>query len=117
MFVEETIRCDRAAIELDSAPVFRGLEAAIDGIVQRELRRFQHRLRNFTPDQQKAIRLSLRGIAYKILDPVIRSLRQAIQQGDTGEIALICGLFKLPPMPLMQAREVGSAELPRIVQI
>lgn len=107
---EETIRYDRAAMALDLALVFRGLEAAIDVIVQRELRRFQHRLRNFAPDQKQAIQLSLRGMAYKILDPMIRSLKQAVQKGDMGKIARICGLFDLAPLLSVQAPEDDSAE-------
>lgn len=110
MIAEEKIRCDRAAMAPDSTLVFRGLEAAIDGIVHREVRRFQHRLRTFTPDQQQAIELSLRGMAYKILDPMIRSMKQAARQGDAGRIARICGFFDLAPFPLMQARDGDSAE-------
>lgn len=111
MIAEETIRYDRAATALDWASVCRRLEAAIDGIVQRELRRFQPRLRTFTPDQQQAIQMSLGRIANKILDPVIRSLKQAVQQGDAGRITRICGLFDLAPLPLIQAREARSSGL------
>lgn len=105
ILVQETIRYHRRAMALDLAPVVRGLQAVMDGTVKKELRRFQSRLRTLTTDQREAIELSLRAIAINILDPVIRNLKQAAQQGDSQKIARICALFDLAPLPVLQARE------------
>ena len=72
----------RRAIEPDVVPAISGLQAAIDCIVEAELRRFQFRLRSLTPGQQQVLEVSLREIGIKNLDPVIRSLKRAVQQGD-----------------------------------
>jgi glutamyl-tRNA reductase len=108
ILVQETIGQHRQAMALDVASAVRGLQTAMDAIVQTELRRSQYRLRTFTPDQQQAIRLLLRGIANKILHPAIRSLKQAAQRGDSESIARICELFGVAPLRLMQAREYES---------
>jgi hypothetical protein len=50
ILVQETIRYHGRAMALDFAPVVCGLQAMMDGIVQKELRRFQSRLRTLTPD-------------------------------------------------------------------
>jgi hypothetical protein len=94
---------------LDSAFAVCRLQAVMEGIVQKELRRFQSRLRTLTPDQWQAIQLSMQAIANKILDPVIRNLKQAAQQGDSQKIARICALFDLGPLPVMQVREDESS--------
>jgi Glutamyl-tRNAGlu reductase, dimerisation domain len=94
---------------LDLAFAVCGLQTVMDGIVQKELRRFQSRLRTLTPDQWQATQLSLRAIAIKFLDPVIRNLEQAAQQGDSQKIARICALFDLASSPIMQVREDESS--------
>lgn len=90
------------------AAVVRGLQAAIDGIVQTELQRFQARLHTFTPEQYRVLQLSLSEIAIKILDPLIRSLKNAAYNGDSEKVARICALFKFAPLILVQAREDES---------
>ena len=82
IFLQETMGDYRRAIEPDVVPAISGLEAAIDCIVEAELRRFHSRLRSLTPGQQQVLEVSLREIGIKILDPVIRSLKRAVQQGD-----------------------------------
>ena len=103
-----TIRYHQLAMALDLAAVVRGLQAAIDGIVQAELRRFQGRLRTLSLDQHQALQLCLSEIAIKILDPLIRSLKEAAYNGDSEKAARICALFNLAPLLLMQAREDES---------
>ncbi len=97
---QETIRYHRRAMALDAAPAVRGLQAAMDAIVQTELRRFQFKLRALTSDQQQAIQLLLRGITNKILHPAIRNLKQAGQRGDSETIVSICELFGVVPFRL-----------------
>lgn len=109
--VQKTIRYHQRAIALDWAPVVRGLQMAIDGIVQTELRRFQARLHTFTPEQYRVLQLSLSEIAIKILDPLIRSLKNAAYNGDSEKVARICALFKFAPLLLVQAREDQSISL------
>ena len=99
--LQETIREYRRAIELDVVPVICGLQAAIDGMVQAELKRFHSRLRSLTPGQQQVIELSLREIGAKILEPVIRSLKRAAQRGDWQGIVRLCELFGVVPLPHM----------------
>ena len=105
---QKTIRYHQRAIPLDWAPVVRGLQMAIDGIVQTELRRFQARLHTFTPEQHRVLQLSLSEIAIEILDPLIRSLKNAAYNGDSEKVARICTLFKFAPLLLAQAREDES---------
>lgn len=105
---QKTIRHHQRAMALDSDPVIRGLQRAKDAIVQAELRRFQGRLRTFTPEQYRILQLSLSEIAIKILDPLIRSLKQAAHNDDWEKVARICALFNLAPLLLMQAREDES---------
>jgi glutamyl-tRNA reductase len=109
ILMQETICSHRRAMALDSAFAVCRLQAVMEGIVQKELRRFQSRLRTLTPDQWQAIQLSMQAIANKILDPVIRNLKQAAQQGDSQKIARICALFDLGPLPVMQVREDESS--------
>ena len=108
---QKTIRYHQRAIAFDWAPVVRGLQMAIDGIVQTELRRFQARLHTFTPEQYRVLKLSLSEIAIKILDPLIRSLRNAAYNGDSEKVARICALFNFAPLILAQAREDQSISL------
>ena len=105
---QKTIRYHQRAIPLDLTPVIRGLQAAIDGIVQAELRRFRGRLRTLSPDQHQALQLCLSEIAIKILDPLIRSLKQAAYNGDSEKVARILALFNSSPLLLVQAREDES---------
>jgi glutamyl-tRNA reductase len=105
---ENRIGSHRRAIAIDSTSVVRGFQAAIDGIVQTELRRFQSRLQTLTPDQHQAVHLCLRAIAARILDPVIRSLKRAAHDGDSEKVARICALFNMAPLLLVQAREDES---------
>lgn len=114
--LQETIRDYRRAIEFDVVPAISGLQAAIDGIVQAELKRFQSRLRSLTLAQQQVIELSLREIGIKILDPVIRSLKRACQQGDWQGIVRLCELFGEVPLLYMEDRTdaAGSSDLERL---
>jgi glutamyl-tRNA reductase len=105
---QEMIRSHRRAKAIDLAPVVHRFQAAIDGIVQAELRRFQSRLQTLTPDQHQALLLCLRGIAARILDPVIRSLKRAAYNGDSEKVARICALFNLAPLLLKQGQEDES---------
>jgi glutamyl-tRNA reductase len=89
---------------LDVGPAISGFRAAIDGVVQAELKRFQSRLRSLTPGQQQLIELSMREIGIKILDPVIRSLKRAAQRGDWQGIVRLCELFDVVPLPHMVDR-------------
>jgi len=107
--MQETNYHHRRAMSLDMAPAVRGLKAAMDAIVQTELRRSQYRLRTLTPDQKQAIQLLLHGIANKILHPAIRSLKQAVQQGDSETIARISELFGVSPSPVMRPTEDESS--------
>jgi glutamyl-tRNA reductase len=109
ILMQETICSHRRTMALDLAFAVCGLQTVMDGIVQKELRRFQSRLRTLTPDQWQATQLSLRAIAIKFLDPVIRNLEQAAQQGDSQKIARICALFDLASSPIMQVREDESS--------
>jgi glutamyl-tRNA reductase len=108
ILVQETIRNHRRAMALDVAPAVRRLQAAMDAIVQAELKRSQYRLRTLTPDQKQAIQILLSGIANKLLHPAIRSLMQAVQQENLEAIERICALFGVDPLPLLLARENES---------
>jgi glutamyl-tRNA reductase len=103
--VHENIGCDRWEIALDVAPAVHALQTAIDTIAQAELRRFQSKLRTLTPDQREAVQLLVRGIAHRILHPVVSSLKQAAFKGDLEAVARICELFGVAPLPLRQAGE------------
>lgn len=107
--VQETIRRDRQAIALDVALLVREFEGAIDRVVQAQIRRFDSRLRTLTPDQQQAIQAALRGIASRILDPVIGSLKQAARQSDSEKIARIRGLLPGLDHQAALAPRIGAA--------
>jgi hypothetical protein len=62
-----------------------------------------------TPDQDQAVQLLLRGMTNKILYPVIRSLKQAAQQGDSETLDTIYRIFDLASMPQSQAGEDESS--------
>lgn len=98
----ETIRDYGRAVELDVAHAVSSLQASINGIVQAELRRFQSRLHSLTPYQQQLLEESLRDIGTKILVPVIRSLKRAIQQGDWQGFVRLCELLGVVPLPHME---------------
>jgi glutamyl-tRNA reductase len=88
------------------------LQAAMDAIVQTELRRSQYRLRTLTPDQLQAIQQLLRRIANRILQPAIWSLKQAARQGDSETIARICEIFGVARLPLLQAGDDEASIFP-----
>jgi len=94
--VEQVIRYHRPAVVLDAAPAVRRLQMAADTLVQTELRRFHSKLRALTPEQQETIRLLVKEIANKILNPVIGSLKEAAERGDSERVARIFTLFDLP---------------------
>jgi len=94
--VQQIIRYHRPAVALDVAPAVSRLQMAADALVQTELRRFHSKLRALTPEQQETIRLLLKEIANKILYPVIGSLKDAAEQGDSERVARISSLFDLP---------------------
>jgi glutamyl-tRNA reductase len=100
---QEAIRYHQRAMALDIAPAIRGLQGAMEGIAQTELERVQSSLRTLTPDQQQATQQLLRGMANKILHPVIRSLKQAAQNGDSRTMEMICAIFDLAPLPQTQS--------------
>ena len=102
---QKTIRNHRQATAIDVAPVIRRLQAAIDGIVQAELKRFRAKLHTLSLDQHQALRVALSELAIKILDPLTRSLEQAAYNGDSEKVASIWALFSLAPLFLVQARE------------
>ena len=81
----------------------------MEAIGQTELRRVQSKLRMLTPDQQQATQLLLRGMTNKILHPVIRSLKQAAQNGDSETMESICAIFDLAPLPQTQAGKDESS--------
>ena len=97
--LQETIRDYGRAVELDVARAISGLQASIDGIVQAELRRFQSRLHSLTPYQHQVLEESLREMGIKILVPVIRSLKRAIQQGDWQAFVRLCEFFGVVGLP------------------
>lgn len=97
--VQEAIRYHQQAMALDIAPAVRRLQGAMEAIAQTELRRVQSSLRMLTPDQRQATQQLLRGMANKILHPVIRSLKQAAQNGDSRTMETICSIFDLTPLP------------------
>jgi glutamyl-tRNA reductase len=105
---QEAIRYHRRAMALDVAPAIRGLRATMEAIAQTEFRRAKSKLNMLTPDQQRATQLLLRGMTNKILHPVIRSLKQAAQRGDSETMETICALFDLSPLPQTQAGEDES---------
>jgi len=109
--LQETLRdCGRAS-ELDIASAISALRATIDEMVQAELKRFQSRLRSLTPSQRQAIEVLLREIGIKIMEPVIRSLKQAAEQGNWQEIVRLCVLFGVVPPPFMEARADAASSL------
>jgi glutamyl-tRNA reductase len=105
---QEAIRYHRRAMALDVAPAIRELRAAMETIEQAELRRAKSKLSMLTPDQQHLTQLLLRGMTNKILHPVIRSLKQAAQHGDSETMETICAVFDLVPLPQTQAGEDES---------
>jgi len=105
MTAQRIIRFHRRTTAIDVASVLIGLQTAIDGIVQTELRRYQARLQTLTPDQHQALQVCLRRIAARIVEPMTRSLKRAAYNGDSEKLARICTLFKFAPSRLMQARE------------
>jgi glutamyl-tRNA reductase len=106
---QEAICYHQRAMALNVAPAIRGLRAAMEAIGQTELRRVQSKLRMITPDQQQASQLLLRGMTNKILHPVIRSLKEAAQNGDSETMETICAIFDLAPLPETHAGEDESS--------
>jgi glutamyl-tRNA reductase len=105
----EAICYHRRAMALDVAPAIRGLQAGMEAIAQTELRRVQSKLRMLTPDQEQAVQLLLRGMTNKVLHPVIRSLKQAAQYGDSETLDTIYRIFDLASLPQSQAGEDESS--------
>jgi glutamyl-tRNA reductase len=100
---QEAIRCHRLATAPNVTPMIRGLQAAIEAMAQAEQVRAQSKLRLFTPDQQRAVQQLTRGMVNRFLHPVLRSLKQASEQGDVGRIEAIRAIFDLNPLPTAQA--------------
>jgi glutamyl-tRNA reductase len=106
---QEAICYHQRAMALNVAPTIRGLRAAMEAIGQTELRRVQSKLRMLTPDQQQATQLLLLGMTNKILHPVIRSLKEAAQHGDSETMETICAIFDLAPLPETHAGDESSS--------
>jgi glutamyl-tRNA reductase len=106
---QEAICYHRRAMALDVAPAIRGLQAGMEAIAQTELRRVQSKLRMLTPDQEQAAQLLLRGMTNKILHPVIRSLKQAAQHGDSETLDTIYRIFDLASLPQSHPGEDESS--------
>jgi len=105
----EAIRYYRKSAALDVGPIIRELQAQADGMVQAELARTRCRLRSLTLDQ-RATELLFRGMMNKFLHPVIRSLKQAAEQGDPERTEAICAMFNLMSLPQAEAEEQAERE-------
>jgi len=103
-----------------TGPLIQRLHEQSRGIVEGELQRFRGRLRDLSPEQQKAVEALANGIVQKILHKPVTALRRAASAGDEGPALDLAealqALFELgepaAPKPAEGAEGLAPATVP-----